>query len=79
ALHLDDLDKNIYGPFLEELQLVDSLRAEYLQELPQYGNEVRMVNTLIRYYELKIRILSQIENELLKQKQYDNSNTTSTI
>jgi len=79
TLQLEELDKTLYGPFLEELKLVDSLQEEYFQELPQYGNEVRMVNTLIRFYELKIRILSQIENELLKQENYDNSNTTTKI
>ena len=70
ALKLDELDREAYAPFFEELYVLDSLQAEYEQDLPEYGANERLLNTLIRYYELKIQILEQLENDLAKQQYY---------
>ncbi|MEL7160320.1 MAG: hypothetical protein AAFN92_06160 [Bacteroidota bacterium] len=71
ALHLDRLDPARYGPYFEEISTLDSLRTEYLADLPAYGRNERLVTTLLRLYELKIQLLLQLENELLKQENYD--------
>ncbi|MEM1357570.1 MAG: hypothetical protein AAGF89_05200 [Bacteroidota bacterium] len=72
-LELDKVDATSYAYFFEELHLLDSLQEEYLAELPRYGQNERLLSTLLRYYELKIRLLEQLENELEKQAYYGNS------
>jgi len=71
SLHLDELDRRRYGTYFEELHNLDSLHTEYLADLPEFGHKERLVFTLLRVYELKIQLLLQLENELLKQENYD--------
>jgi hypothetical protein len=71
ALNINELDVKVYAPFFDELYILDSLQAEYQRELPEYGANERLLNTLIRYYELKIELLEQLENDLAKQQYYD--------
>lgn len=70
ALKINELDQEAYAPFFEELSLLDSLQVEYQRELPKYSGNDRLLNSLIRYYELKIQILEQLENDLAKQQYY---------
>lgn len=70
ALRIDELDQEAYAPFFEELSLLDSLQVEYQRELPKYSGNDRLLSSLIRYYELKIQILEQLENDLAKQQYY---------
>ncbi|MFK8163092.1 MAG: hypothetical protein AB8H12_11570 [Lewinella sp.] len=74
ALNLDELDHETYASYFEELSLLDSLQTEYQEELPHYGANDRLLNTLIRYYELKIHLLEQLENDLAQQQYYGISN-----
>ncbi len=74
ALKIEELDRETFAPFFEELTILDSIQAGYLRELPEYGTNERLLNTIIRYYELKIQILEQLENDLAKQQYYDVSN-----
>lgn len=71
ALNIKALDRETFAPYLEELSIIDSLQANYLNELPEYGTNERLLNAIIRYYELKIQILEQLENDLAKQQYYD--------
>lgn len=71
-LELEKLDAKSYAYFFEELQILDSIQQENLAELPRYGQNERLLNTLLQYYELKIRLLEQLENELEKQAYYGN-------
>jgi hypothetical protein len=70
AININELDAELYAPFFEELSILDSLQAEYQRELPEYGANDRLLNTLIQYYELKIQLLEQLENNLAKQQYY---------
>jgi len=67
-LKIDELDREAYAPYLNELFLLDSLNAEYQRELPRYGTNERLLSSLIRYYELKIQLLEQLEKHLPPQQ-----------
>ncbi|MEO0734704.1 MAG: hypothetical protein AAFZ52_17850 [Bacteroidota bacterium] len=71
TLQLDRLDPDRYGPYVTEIHVLDSLHREYRTDLPAYGRNERLVTALLRLYELKIQLLLQLENELLKQENYD--------
>lgn len=79
VLKIDELDREAYAPFLDELLLLDSLNAEYQRELPHYGTNERLLSSLVRYYELKIQLLEQLENHLAQQQYYGTSNPTHEI
>ncbi len=68
AISKEELPKAEFAALFHELEILEDLNAEYRKELPVYGNNERLINTLIRYYELKILILEQIENEIIKKK-----------
>ncbi|WP_020571878.1 hypothetical protein [Neolewinella persica] len=70
ALKLNELDRAAYAPFFEEISLLDSFKTESQKELPNYGANDRLLSTIIRYYELKILLLEQLENDLAKQQYY---------
>jgi hypothetical protein len=74
ALKLNELDRTAYAPFFEEISLLDSLKAESQLDLPNYGANERLLSTIIRYYELKILLLEQLENDLAKQQYYGTPN-----
>jgi len=74
ALKLNELDRTVYAPFFEEISLLDSFKTESQKELPNYGANDRLLNTIIRYYELKILLLEQLENDLAKQQYYGTPN-----
>jgi|GEM_PF-1248434 len=67
----DQLDRAAYAELLLEL---DELEVTIEQARKDFGgmpqNE-RLVETLIRYYELKIRILEQISNEINKREYHE--------
>ena len=72
ALGLDHLSREEFSALFRELDLLEEIHSESLQEIPFRGNNERLINTLIRYYELKILILEQLENEIHK-KRYNES------
>lgn len=72
-IQLEKLNDPSYGYFFSELAFLDSLQAGYLADLPRYGQNERLLNTLLQYYELKLQLLEQLENELEKQAYYGNS------
>lgn len=71
-INFDQLNPGEFQALFEELEILDNLYQEYAAQIPIYGKNDRLINTLIKYYELKIRILEQLENELIKKKHYEN-------
>ncbi|MEM8528648.1 MAG: hypothetical protein AAGG68_28675 [Bacteroidota bacterium] len=72
AIQFDQLNPQEFQALFEELEILENLYQEYAAQIPMYGKNDRLINTLIKYYELKIRILEQLENELIKKKHYEN-------
>ena len=70
TLNITELDREAYASYFEDIYLLDSLKTASEQELPEYGANDRLLNTIIRYYELKILLLEQLENDLAKQQYY---------
>jgi len=71
-INFDQLNPSEFQALFEELNILDNLYQEYAAQIPIYGKNDRLINTLVKYYELKIRILEQLENELIKKKHYEN-------
>lgn len=69
-LQLDTIKREEFEALFEELDVLDTIYQEYSQQIPLYGENERLINTLIKYYELKIRVLEQLENELFKKQEY---------
>lgn len=65
---LDTLDRAAYADLLGELDELEITIAEARRDLGDMPQKQRLMETLIRYYELKIRILEQINYEINKQK-----------
>ncbi len=70
-LELTPEDKLAYREILAELDQLDKLHRESLADVPQYVNNDRLVETLLRYYERKIRILERLSMEIEKQKNHE--------
>ena len=68
ALNLEEVDKKAFKDIFTELQLLEELHKEYLQDLPRYEKNDQLVNTLLRYYERKIKILERLSREIEKKK-----------
>ena len=79
ALQLDTVNRKEFEALFEELDILDTIYQEYSQQIPLYGENERLINTIIKYYELKIRILEQLENELFKKKHYQSYEKEITI
>lgn len=67
-----NIDQESYAPFFEELKMLDKLNSEALKDLNSGPVNPRLIQTLLRYYEQKIRILEQLLNEIEKNKYYEN-------
>lgn len=59
---------------MNELNQLDREHAGFLADLQQLGNQPRIVNGLIRCYELKIKILEQTLREAKKEKTSNENN-----
>ncbi|MBI1227043.1 MAG: hypothetical protein GC192_17560 [Bacteroidetes bacterium] len=68
---LDTLDRATYADLLKELDELEISVAEARRDLGGIPQQERLMETLIRYYELKIRILEQINYEINKQKYHE--------
>ncbi len=71
GLELSEQDKVVYREILAEMDQLDQLHRESLADVPQYVNNDRLVETLLRYYERKIRILERLSKEIEKQKNHE--------
>lgn len=70
-LNLSKLSKSEFREVFEELELLENLHQEYIKDIPEFGNNDRLVQALIKYYEHKIRILERLKNEVEKQKNHE--------
>ena len=68
---LDTLDRVAYADLLRELDELEISVEEARRDLGDMPQKQRLMETLIRYYELKIRILEQINYEINKQKYHE--------
>lgn len=68
---LDSLDRATYADLLRELDEVEISVQEARRDLSDMPQRERLMETLLRYYELKIRILEQINYEINKQKYHE--------
>ncbi|MCU0346952.1 MAG: hypothetical protein MUC59_08405 [Saprospiraceae bacterium] len=65
---LDTLDRMAYADLLRELEVLELTVEQARKDFAGMPQNDRLVNTLIKYYELKIRILEQISNEINKRE-----------
>lgn len=65
---LDTLNRAAYADLLSELDELEISVEEARRDLGGMPQRERLMETLLRYYELKIRILEQINYEINKQK-----------
>jgi hypothetical protein len=71
-INLKRLDQKDYPDLFEELELLEKIHLEYLKDVPEFKSNDQLINTLIRYYEQRIRILERLSNEIEKTKKYEN-------
>lgn len=68
---LDTLDRAAYADLLRELDELEITVQEARRDLGSGPQQERLMETLIRYYELKIRILEQINYEINKKEYHE--------
>lgn len=67
-LRLENIDKDAFGEMLKELESLDSVQSEFRQDFQALPKDERTVQTLLRYYEQKIRILELLSKEIQIKK-----------
>lgn len=69
-LRLENIDKDVFGEVLRELKSLDSVQTEFRADFQALPKNERTVETLLRYYEQKIRILELLSKEIqIKQNE----------
>jgi hypothetical protein len=68
---LDSLDRAAFADLLQELDELEISVQEARKDLGDMPQRERLMETLLKYYELKIRILEQINYEINKQKYHE--------
>ncbi len=68
---LDTLNRAAYADLLNELDELEISVEEARRDLGGMPQRERLMETLIRYYELKIKILEQINYEINKRKYHE--------
>ena len=66
-LSFSDLDPSKYQDIFNELALLEEIHQGFLQDLPAYGDEERLLQILTKYYEQKIKMLDRLSREIQKQ------------
>lgn len=79
ALDIEKLDRRLYREVLKELDELEKIHRETLKDLPVQGNDQRVIRTLLRYYEQKIRILELLSKEIENQKRHEERNHPTSI
>ena len=73
SLGLSELDRNAYQEIFMELQMLENIHQEFLADVPRYQKNDQLVETLLKYYERKIRILERLSKEIEKNKNDEKS------
>jgi len=71
AMQYDTIDRRNFQNFFQELDKLEELHEQVLQDLPEYGANDQLSAALLKYYELKIRILERLEYEINKQQYHE--------
>jgi hypothetical protein len=71
AIPFDSLEQFIFEDILKELKTLEGMKETTMEDLPQYSQNERVVNALMRYYERKIQILERLSNEYKKSKRHE--------
>lgn len=70
-IQYDTINQRNFQSIFEELQTLEELHQQVINDLPRYGENDQLERTVIKYYELKIRILERLEKELNKQQHHE--------
>lgn len=68
---MDKIDRKQYQDIFTELSLLEAFREEYLQDLGNAPSDDELIETLIRFYERKVRILERLNNEVAKRNHHE--------
>jgi len=71
AMNYDAIDRRNFRDIFDELQKLDDLHEQLLQDIPAYGENPQLAKAILKYYELKIKILERLEYELNKQQYHE--------
>ncbi|MEM1321939.1 MAG: hypothetical protein AAGG75_16885 [Bacteroidota bacterium] len=71
AINFAAINPTEYQEIFEELQLLEQSQEELKKDLPQFGHHERLIHTLMRYYERKIRILEILSKEIEKKEHHE--------
>jgi hypothetical protein len=67
----DQLDRKAYEALFKELDELELTIEQARKDAAGFPGNERLVETMIRYYELKIRILEQLSNEINKKEYHE--------
>jgi hypothetical protein len=71
-INSNSIDKQLFAEIFEELALLEKIHLEYQQDIPEFQEKDQLIQTLMRYYEQKIRILERLSREIEQQNHYQN-------
>jgi len=71
AMNYQAIDRRNFRDIFQELQKLDDMHQELLQDIPTYGTNPQLAEAILKYYELKIKILERLEYELNKQQHHE--------
>ncbi|MEL6846372.1 MAG: hypothetical protein AAFP02_24455 [Bacteroidota bacterium] len=68
-LNLTKVDQQKYHDIFVELRLLEELHEDFKKDLPEYGEKDRLLKTLMKYYDRRLKILDRLSNEIQKEAQ----------
>lgn len=71
SLNLDSINQKDYKDIFFELQQLEKAHNEYIKDIPAFKDKDQLVKVLIKYYELKIRILKRLNREIERKEYYE--------
>jgi len=79
AMDFDEIDPALYHDIFQELRELEQLHTTYLEDLPIHAQEEKLIHTLLRYYEQKMRILERLSKEIKNRYKHEKHHPTLTI
>ena len=67
SLPIDSISHADFSWLLDELSYLDTIRSEYLKDLPTAHDREKVIRALVDYYEKKLKILRKLELEINRQ------------
>ncbi len=71
ALNFEAIDREEYKEIFDELELLEHIQLESRNDIPSHGYQEKLIQTLMRYYERKIRILEILSKEIEKKEHHE--------